>query len=353
MSDHDQHRPERPRAPAAPGPARRRVLHHPLRPEAGHPGAGRRGRDPLGGPVPLADAGGQRRRRRRGRHARVGRHRASCAAPTATGPRPWLRRARPPRPRAPRRTRRPPRRTRPRRPSRPPAPSPTSSAPSALPVPAGPSSSLPTVSGTATATGTRPLHRSRAPSRHCRSTSSARWATRAAAGATGCSASSSARTVPGDATAGAEGPGRALGRPGGRGPAGGRRRTCVRGRARRCERVTLSDQLITVGLSGGGAAGVPGGAVPAGRAAAGLDRDRRRRQRRPAGPLRGGRRGDRAVRHLPDRLDLLPSGRGRDVPGPGADLGGARPRPGRPCRGPGGRGQRHGVGVRGDTCSGG
>jgi hypothetical protein len=137
-----------------------------------------------------------------------------------------------------------------------PAPVPASSAPSAVPSPAGPSSSLPTAPSTPTATGTP---------------SAAQVPGAVAAlpvylvGAVGNKGSGPryglfrqfvSATVPGDATA-AQKAQAALSaalesRTGGRAtpylrPWGG---TTV-------EHVTLSDQLITVGLSGGGAVGVP------------------------------------------------------------------------------------------------
>ena len=332
MNDDAPARPERPRAPAAPGPARRRVLHHPLGPAPGHPGAGRRGHD-VGGPLPLADAGGQRRRRRRGRHAGVGGHRR----PAPPGRRPDRRRgcgdhARPGRERHAGRVglRAGPLRVRAGRAGgRGAGALPTFSAPSAFPVPSSPSPSLPIASGTPTPPGRRPLRRSRGPSRRFRSTSSVRWATRAAACATGCSASSSAPPCPG--TPRPRRRPRSRSRPPLESRTGGGASPYLRPWAgTTVEHVTLSDQLVTIGLSGGGAAGVPAEqsrlavqqlvwTATAAVGSAGL-------------PVRfevadGV---DRPVRHLPDRLDLLPSGRGRDLPGPGPDLGGGPAPPGRP-----------------------
>jgi hypothetical protein len=137
-----------------------------------------------------------------------------------------------------------------------PAPSPTSSAPSALPVPAGPSSSLPTVSGTPGATGT----------------SSAAQVPGAVAalpvylvGAVGNEGSGRryglfrqfvSATVPGDATAAQKAQAALSAALESR--TGGRATPYLRPWAgTTVEHVTLSDQLITVGLSGAGAAGVP------------------------------------------------------------------------------------------------
>ena len=141
------------------------------------------------------------------------------------------------------------------------APSPTSPAPSALPVPAGASSSLPAVSGTGTATGTP----------------SAAHVPGAVAtlpvylvGAVGNEGSGRryglfrqfiSATVPGDATAAqkAQAALSAALEP----PTGGRATPYPRPWAgTTVDHVTLSDQLITVGLSGGGAAGVPAADSP-------------------------------------------------------------------------------------------
>ena len=137
-----------------------------------------------------------------------------------------------------------------------PAPSPTSSAPSALPAPTGPPSSLSAPSGTPTATGTTPV---------------AQVAGAVATlpvylvGAVGNEGSGRryglfrqfvSATVPGDATAAQKAQAALSAALESR--TGGRATPYLRPWAgTTVEHVTLSDQLVTVGLSGGGSAGVP------------------------------------------------------------------------------------------------